>query len=205
MRVLLWLSVLAVVVGVLVAVMPRVAASGGICAFVPCDPATPLLGWSRGPDGALVLELGPRSGAQTTRIELFGSHDLEADEPVLWSVARAAEAPWDGALRLGAAPPGFTTDVELSGATPAVAQVRVDNGCYFSWIDVPAAAPAAGKVTIQDDVDLTSAEFASQDTGYTGCPPAQLPSVNRWGFAVVAAGVVALVLRRLSIRARPDA
>jgi hypothetical protein len=160
---------------------------------VMSHPATPWVGLVPGPDGTPTAVV-QRSGADSvTGLSVRAS---DTDPTVLWVIDRLPGSAWDGTVRLGSVPPGFTPSVAMQvAAIPGGAELAVTNGCYASYVTVPDGPLTPGVVTT-DDQQVSLDELDSPGGAFTPCLDAEfrLPlRIAAGGLIVLVAGVGALV------------
>jgi hypothetical protein len=158
------------------------------------DPATPWVGFVPGPDGAPTAVVQRSGAADVTQVLVEAS---ETDRTVLWAVDRTPGSDWDGVVRLGTVPAGFSESTALrAGPVPAGSTLVVTNGCYASYVTVPSGPLTPGVVTTEDG-ELGQDEFYGDGGGFTPCGPEEFRTPARiavGGLLLVFAGVTALVV-----------
>jgi hypothetical protein len=170
-------GVLLIVVGALLFVVPA-AVTSGLCAFAPCSPLLPEVGFTLSADGRTAIETGPEAAADLQEVVVMsGADPTWGEAPVIWRVERTGDVPadWSGDVVLGEAPAGFEETVALTVPLTEGTAVGVANGCYYSAAPVPAGPLAPGVVTTefgQHPVD----EFRAANGGFTQCGPEDDPA-----------------------------
>jgi hypothetical protein len=191
-KVLNRVGVLFVVVGALLAAVPAVMANG-VCAFVPCDPSTPTVGFTLMPDGAPAVETGPAPAADIQEVVVLSGPDPSwHDSPVLWRVERAGDVPvgWSGEVVLGVVPEGFTETVPLTVPLSEATGVGVDNVCY-GWVAPLPTGPLVSGVVTSELGRQPIEEFRAASYPFSPCRP---DSDRRPAIVGIALAVVGLVL-----------
>jgi hypothetical protein len=178
-----------VLVGIAMAFGP-VVVDRGICAFAPCDPGTPTVGF-RSEEGATVAEIGPLSGSDVRSIEVRAPDgtDFAENGEVLWRIESVdGDGVPDGSIVLGEDRDGFRTDVPLRQPIPAGAVVDVSNGCYIGSGFVPARLSEDRVASEFGQESIRS--FNENDIGFTECDEPMSGGVRLLMLiGVIAAGV----------------
>ncbi len=179
------------------------AAQDGMCAFVPCDPMTPQIGFVATPDGKVAIETGPEVATDVQEVALSSGANPWADSEVVWRVERTGQVPagWSGQVVPGVVPEGFTETVPLTVPLTQARTVGVGNICYGSTADLPTGALAVDAVTTGPEWPAVPVdEFRASNYPFTPCVADDDPARQRWrpiglaGVGVSAAGFVLLVV-----------
>ena len=195
------IGALLLVVGVLLFVVPS-AVVHGLCAFVPCSPLRPEVGFSLTEDGRTAVETGRAAAVDLQELVVMSGVDPSwGESPVIWKVERTGDVPadWSGEIVLGEVPVGFDEAVALTVPLTDGTAVGVSNGCYFSTAPVPAGPVPPGVVTLEYEQRPTD-EFRATNTGFTPCAPEDDPS-RPWigasmllGLALGAVGLACVIV-----------
>jgi len=190
------------VAGFLLVAVPG-AARHGMCAFVPCDPMTPTIGFALTPDGRTAIETGPQVATDIQEVALSSGSDPWDESEVIWRVERTGQVPadWSGQVVLGVVPEGFTETVPLTVPLAQAKAIGVGNVCYGSTADLPAGSLAVDAVTTGPEGPATPVdEFRASNYPFTPCVRDDDPVEQRWrrvglvGLGLIAVGFVAFVV-----------
>ena len=195
------IGLLLLVVGALLFVVPG-AVTSGPCAFMPCRPSTPDVGFTLTVDGRAAIETGRAASSDVQElVVLSGADPSWGESPVIWKVNRTGDIPadWSGEIVLGEVPVGFTETVPLAVPLTEGTAVAVSNGCYFSMTPVP-AGPGAPGVVDTGYGELPIEEFRSTNYEFGECVPDDDPSWQRlrivglFGLATAALGLGCVIV-----------
>ncbi|MGY4645516.1 hypothetical protein [Cellulomonas sp. URHB0016] len=183
------------------ATLVSLSPADGICRFVPCDPASPSVGFTAGTDGAVRIEFGPQAARRVDEILVVSGPDPDwTGSPVLWRAVRTGHVPdgWTGTVTLGRAPEGFVDTVPLTAPLTEATAVGVGNRCYGTLSAVPAGPlPTDAVVTQYEEVSSLDA-FRAVAGDLSPCPDTtpRRPWPPGLAAAALGAGTVLVVLVR---------